>query len=182
MARPNLQLQFARSCGLRYGLAATSCAMALGLALLAQRYDFLNMEVPLFLLGIAVTVWYAGIGPAILAVVLSSLAFDYFFTEPLHSFYVTSSELPHYAVFILFAILLSWFSTVRQRVEQKLLQSRNELQMEVVKRTEQASLLNLTHDTIFVRDMSDIITYWNRGAEELYGWLAEDAIGKHRIR
>jgi PAS domain S-box-containing protein len=54
--------------------------------------------------------------------------------------------------------------------------------MEVVKRTEQASLLNLTHDTIFVRDMSDIITYWNRGAEELYGWLAEDAIGKHRIR
>jgi hypothetical protein len=67
MARPNLQLQFARSCGLRYGLAATSCAMALGWALLAQRYDFLNMEVPLSLLGIAVTVWYAGIGPAILA-------------------------------------------------------------------------------------------------------------------
>jgi hypothetical protein len=62
MARPNLQLQFARSCGLRYGLAATSCAMALGLALLAQRYDFLNMEVPLLLFGIAVTVWYAGIG------------------------------------------------------------------------------------------------------------------------
>jgi PAS domain S-box-containing protein len=149
------------------------------LALLAQRNDFRNMEVPIFLLGIAITVWYAGIGPAILAVVLSSLAFDYFFTEPFHSFYVTSSEIPHYAVFILFAVLLSWFSTIRRRAEQKLLQSRDELQVEVVKRTEQASLLNLTHDTIFVRDMSDIITYWNRGAEELYGWQAEDAIGKH---
>jgi PAS domain S-box-containing protein len=179
MARPNLQLQFAHSPGLRYGLAATSFAIALGLALLAQRYDFSNVGVPLFLFAIAVTVWYAGIGPAILAVVLSSLAFDYFFTEPRYSFYVTSSELPHYAVFILFALLLTWFSTVRRRVEQQLLQSRDELQREVVKRTEQASLLNLTHDTIFVRDMSDIITYWNRGAEELYGWPAEEAIGKH---
>jgi PAS domain S-box-containing protein len=43
---------------------------------------------------------------------------------------------------------------------------------------EQASLLNLTHDTIFVRDINDVITYWNRGAEELYGWTAEDVVGK----
>ena len=31
---------------------------------------------------------------------------------------------------------------------------------------EQTRLLDLTHDTIFVRDMSDVITYWNRGAVE----------------
>ena len=35
---------------------------------------------------------------------------------------------------------------------------------------EQARLLDLTHDTIFVRDMNDINIYWNRAAEELYGW------------
>jgi len=43
---------------------------------------------------------------------------------------------------------------------------------------EQARLLDLTHDTIFVRDLDNVITYWNRGAEALYGWRAEQAIGK----
>ena len=43
---------------------------------------------------------------------------------------------------------------------------------------EQANLLNLTHDAIFVRDINGVITYWNRGAKELYGWSAEKAEGK----
>ena len=43
---------------------------------------------------------------------------------------------------------------------------------------ERARLLDLTHDTVFVRDMSDIIKYWNRGAEELYGWTREEALNK----
>jgi PAS domain S-box-containing protein len=43
---------------------------------------------------------------------------------------------------------------------------------------ERARLLDLTHDTIFVRDMSDRITFWNHGAEELYGWTNEQAAGK----
>ena len=43
---------------------------------------------------------------------------------------------------------------------------------------EQASLLGLTHDSIYVRDMNGIIQYWNRGAEVLYGWLAEHAVGE----
>jgi PAS domain S-box-containing protein len=43
---------------------------------------------------------------------------------------------------------------------------------------EKARLLDLTHDTIFVRDMDNVITYWNRGAEELYGWTADEVVGK----
>jgi PAS domain S-box-containing protein len=42
----------------------------------------------------------------------------------------------------------------------------------------QARLLNLSHDMIFVRDRRGVITFWNKAAEEIYGWPAEDAIGR----
>jgi PAS domain S-box-containing protein len=47
-----------------------------------------------------------------------------------------------------------------------------------VRLRDQANLLDLTHDTVFVRGMDDVITYWNRGAAELYGWSSEEALGK----
>jgi PAS domain S-box-containing protein len=43
---------------------------------------------------------------------------------------------------------------------------------------ERAGLLDLTGDGIFVRDMNEVITYWNRGAEEAYGWTAGQVVGK----
>src|SRR5262249_21619951 len=40
---------------------------------------------------------------------------------------------------------------------------------------ERADLLDLTHDTVFVRD---VITYWNRGAVERYGWQKAETVGQ----
>ncbi len=41
----------------------------------------------------------------------------------------------------------------------------------------QAMLLDLSHDMIFVRDRRGVIRFWNRTAEQVYGWSAEQAIG-----
>ena len=161
-----------------YGLAVLSVFAAISAALLMGGFHVRNVEVPLFLFAVALTAWNGGAGPAVVALLLSCIGFDYFFVEPVHTFYISPSDLPYFVVFAAFASLVTWFSTVRRRVEAELREARDKLEVEVVERTQQASLLNLTHDTIFVRDMGDLITYWNRGAQELYGWMAEEAIGR----
>ena len=43
----------------------------------------------------------------------------------------------------------------------------------------QAELLELTQDAILVRDLrTNAITYWNHGAEQLYGWSRDEARGQ----
>ncbi len=44
----------------------------------------------------------------------------------------------------------------------------------------QASLLDKAQDAILVADMDGRITYWNKGATRLYGWSAEEALGKSK--
>ena len=43
---------------------------------------------------------------------------------------------------------------------------------------QQADLLDKSQDAIIVRDMDDRVVYWNKSAERLYGWRAEEVIGK----
>ena len=47
---------------------------------------------------------------------------------------------------------------------------------------EQANLLGLASDAIFVRDFDERIRFWNKSAEQLYGWTAEEAIGADFVK
>jgi PAS domain S-box-containing protein len=148
----------------RYGLAVVSVAVALGAALLLEHFQFHDAGIPLLLFAGALSSWYGGPGPGVLAVILCLLGFSWFFVPPLYTLMVAPADIPYFIVFASFASLVSWFARIRRRVE---------LDLE-----ERSSLLDLTHDSIFVRNMDFIITYWNRGAEEFYGWPQQQAIGK----
>ena len=59
----------------------------------------------------------------------------------------------------------------RENIANVLLQNGRQL-------SEKARLLDLSHDAIIVRGMDGEIRYWNHGAEDLYGWSREQAMGK----
>jgi len=54
--------------------------------------------------------------------------------------------------------------TERKQVERKL--------------REQAEMLDLAHDAIFAWELDGAISYWNRAAEEIYGYAREEAVGR----
>jgi PAS domain S-box-containing protein len=56
----------------------------------------------------------------------------------------------------------------------------SEIQDNQTRLAEQARLLDLSTDAIIVRDVDGVIQFWNRGAEELYGWTRLEAIGKQK--
>jgi PAS domain S-box-containing protein len=43
----------------------------------------------------------------------------------------------------------------------------------------QAKLLDRAKDAILVHDIDGVISYWNRGAEKLYGWASREAVGRN---
>jgi K+-sensing histidine kinase KdpD len=134
-ARWNLA-QMLRSPILRYGLSVVCVAIALGLALTLQYYHFRDVELPVFTLVVAIATWYGGIGPSVLATLLCTTCFNYFFVEPTYSFAISTRDLPYFCTFLAWALIVAWFSYVRRRVEEGLRQARDRLQTEVEERTQ----------------------------------------------
>ena len=70
-----------------------------------------------------------------------------------------------------------------EELEARVQQRTAELQRRTEEVSAQADLLNLANDAIFVRTLDDKITYWNQGAERLYGWSRAEVLQKtpHQI-
>jgi PAS domain S-box-containing protein len=97
--------------------------------------------------------------------VIAVACLNFFFVEPLYVFHVAAaSDLAMLAAFLITSLVVTGLVRRIQRLART--------------HGEQAQLLNLTHDSVLIRDMNDVITYWNRGAEDLYGWKSEQAVGR----
>src|SRR6202049_1865103 len=103
----------AASATMRYGLAMFSVAAAAGMAQL-----FLYVHLPLAfnafaLCAIAITFWYSGTKPGILAAVLSALVRSYIFDPDISRM----SRVLYDLVFLVFALLMSGVARARDQLE-----------------------------------------------------------------
>ena len=117
----------------RYAIAAASVVLATAISLALQAW---GVHVFLFAFYAAVVgAAWIGIGPGVLAVVLSVMAVQYFFTPPEWSFDINPEDVPFTGSFIICAIMTLAWSAQRKRTERALEQARDTLEETVQQRT-----------------------------------------------
>src|SRR5467141_2587201 len=116
----------------RYGSAAVSVTMAAITALLLQHDNLPHPFTSFSFAAIAITFWYGGTGPGLLALLLSYLAISNFFIPV--GFSDPSAE-SYIVIYGIFGVLVSWFSASRRRAERLLTEARDSLEIRVAERT-----------------------------------------------
>ena len=150
----------------RYGSAVLAAWVALSLwtfSPILHRHPF-----ALFLAAVVVTARFFGLGPALFCCAVSTACLDLIVFLPRYSFAVsTQDDVERLIVFLALAVLVGTLS--RQRTRAELTAERTVREM--------AAIVECSEDAIFSTNPEGIITSWNRGAERLYGYTAEDAVG-----
>jgi len=102
---------------------------------------------------------------SVLFSVIAVIGLDYFFVPPLFTPLIFSKrDFWALATFVVASLVITSLVRRTRRLSDTL--------------RDRVRLLDLTHDAVFARNSSGVITYWNQGAEQLYGWKSEEAIGK----
>jgi PAS domain S-box-containing protein len=140
---------------------------------------------------------YGGLSGGLLATVLSAAAVDFFLLEPrFHLAYDQSADWLSLVIFVLGCVMISFVTEAMRHSKEKLITYQEHLDELVKTRTrelekqisvreqaeaalqKQAALLDLAYDAIIVSNTAGEITFWNRGAEETYGWSSTEAVGR----
>jgi K+-sensing histidine kinase KdpD len=119
---------------LRYAIALACVVAALSSSVLLQRlfpYPFLF----LFFAAVMASAWFGGTAPGLFAVFLSTVAVDYFFVPPFHSFAVNATDTAYFVAFVVCALAASWVSSSKRSSEGALREARDHLEARVTERT-----------------------------------------------
>ena len=108
-----------RSWPLRYALAPSFVAVALVASLLVRRTLHISLPLAWYMAAVVITVWYGGLGPGVLASTLSVLAIGCILL-PWQA--ATPSRLTYLVLFVLWALVSSWFILKRRGAEEPLKQ------------------------------------------------------------
>jgi PAS domain S-box-containing protein len=118
---------------------------------------------------VIISAWYGGMGPSLLAVVLSVLTVNHFLISSYEGNTVYVADAAALLIFTLLAGLISWLTDVRRRSEEAAYQQRERFSI----------TLNSIGDAVIATDTDSLVTFINPVAVGLTGWAAQEAVGKH---
>ena len=128
-----MQRHVAQFAVVRYGIAVLCVTATVILALWLR--PLVLAAAQLLFVAVLITGWVAGLRPALVAWVLATLAFAYYFTPPFDSLKIEIAELPRLVIFTLLAAFLATMSAARRRAEDSLKRAREQLEARVRERT-----------------------------------------------
>jgi PAS domain S-box-containing protein len=114
-----------------YLVAVLAVTAAAGVALLVDRFLQTAPFVSLFLCAVLLAGWLGGLGPGLLAIGLSILAFDYFFISPMHSLVFGLEGGLRLALFTVAALFVVLISATQKRTAESLRHARDDLRATV---------------------------------------------------
>src|SRR5580693_7700246 len=172
MAQPGAS--FAR----RYGLAFASVAGALLLEFLFHRFNLPHPFAAFALSAIAITFWFGGTKPGIVAVLLSSLIRGYIFEAETSGL----SRVLYELVFLVFAILVIWVRRSRDALEVEVADRTVSLTVaneELHREKEQLDgLFELSPDAVILTDDDFHVLRVNKEFTRIVGYTAEEVAGQ----
>src|SRR2546430_7187247 len=146
MSKSDLGLRRVSPAVQRYGLSILSVAICTAVTFPLQEF---GVRVSLFFPAVLLATWFGGTGPGLLAVFLSILSINFFFTEPFFAFEFSVRDIPTTVAFLFSALVISSWSDARKRAENRLRESeselrkaRSELEAKVEERTAKLSRAN----------------------------------------
>src|SRR5258706_3543066 len=162
----------------RYGLACVSVAGALLLELLFHHFNLPHPFAAFALSAIAITFWYGGTKPGIVAVLLSSLIRGYIFEAET----TRLSRVLYELVFLIFAILMIWVRRKREALEVEVADRTTKLTAaneELRKEKEQLdALFELSPDAVILTDDDFHVLRVNKEFTRIFGYTAEEVAGQ----
>jgi len=112
----------------RYGVAVIATGLATVVTILLHRY-LSHGVMALFIASVMISAWVGGLGPGLLASVMSVLASQYFFFPPIYSLAVDSSDdIAQIVVFSIVTVLITSLTHAQKRSLQALVESQKRLQ------------------------------------------------------
>ena len=162
--------------------AVAGPALVTGIGLLAPLQGRPGVSA-LYLLAIAGTTAVGGLGAGLLAAALSYLCVSYYFLGPVGSFRVDSDNLAAAVIFpvaAVFVVLLLTREIRVSRIARQALADHQQLITVLEESEERArSVLESTVDGIVVIDEAGLVQVFNPASERLFGYRADDVIGRN---